>query len=57
LHAGVRGCLRRSLRSVGTVEGIGFGLGFSVMVDPIRAQMIASKGEYNWGGWASTVFW
>ena len=29
-------------------QGIGFGLGFSVMVDPIRAQMIASRGEYNW---------
>jgi CubicO group peptidase (beta-lactamase class C family) len=40
-----------------TTEGIGFGLGFSVMLDPARAQIIGSAGEYAWGGAASTAFW
>lgn len=38
-------------------EGIGFGLGFSVMLDPTRANIIGSPGEYSWGGMASTAFW
>ncbi len=38
-------------------EGIGFGLGFSIMLDPARAQIIGSPGEYAWGGAASTAFW
>jgi CubicO group peptidase (beta-lactamase class C family) len=37
--------------------GIGFGLGFSVMLDPAKAQIIGSPGEYAWGGAASTAFW
>ncbi len=37
--------------------GIGFGLGFSVMLDPARAQIVGSPGEYAWGGAASTAFW
>ena len=37
--------------------GIGFGLGFSVMLDPARAQIIGTPGEYAWGGLASTAFW
>jgi CubicO group peptidase (beta-lactamase class C family) len=37
--------------------GIGFGLGFSVMLDPARAQIVGSPGEYSWGGMASTAFW
>jgi CubicO group peptidase (beta-lactamase class C family) len=40
-----------------TFEGIGFGLGFSVMLDPARAAVIGSAGEYAWGGAASTMFW
>ncbi|HEX5514031.1 MAG TPA: serine hydrolase domain-containing protein [Gammaproteobacteria bacterium] len=39
------------------MEGVGFGLGFSVMLDPARAQTIGSVGEYSWGGAASTGFW
>jgi len=35
----------------------GFGLGFSVSLDPVRAGVIGSAGEYAWGGAASTVFW
>ncbi|MSP04844.1 MAG: class A beta-lactamase-related serine hydrolase [Acetobacteraceae bacterium] len=37
--------------------GIGFGLGFSVMLDPARAQILGTAGEYAWGGAASTAFW
>lgn len=37
--------------------GVGFGLGFSVMQDPSRAQIVGTPGEYAWGGAASTAFW
>lgn len=37
--------------------GMGFGLGFSVMLDPARAQILGTPGEYAWGGAASTAFW
>ena len=38
-------------------DGIGFGLGFSVMLDPAKAQIVGSPGEHAWGGAASTAFW
>ncbi|MCP4751307.1 MAG: beta-lactamase family protein [Proteobacteria bacterium] len=38
-------------------EGSGFGLGFSVILNPARAGVIGSTGEYSWGGAASTAFW
>jgi CubicO group peptidase (beta-lactamase class C family) len=38
-------------------HGIGFGLGFSVMLNPAQAQIVGSPGEYAWGGMASTAFW
>ena len=37
--------------------GTGFGLGFSVVVDPQYAPTITSRGVYSWGGLASTFFW
>jgi CubicO group peptidase (beta-lactamase class C family) len=37
--------------------GIGFGLGFSVLLDPAASQVSGSKGELAWGGAASTAFW
>jgi CubicO group peptidase (beta-lactamase class C family) len=40
-----------------TYEGTGFGLGFSVNLDPVRSGVIGSVGEYAWGGAASTIFW
>lgn len=40
-----------------TFEGVGFGLGMMVMIDPVRAKLLASKGEFGWGGMASTAFW
>ena len=38
-------------------EGVGFGLGFAVMLNPARAQVLSTPGEYSWGGAASTAFW
>ena len=38
-------------------EGVGFGLGFAVMLDPERARVLSTPGEYSWGGAASTAFW
>ena len=43
--------------SESTYTGIGFGLGFSVMLDPARAQIVGTPGECAWGGAASTAFW
>jgi CubicO group peptidase (beta-lactamase class C family) len=37
-------------------EGHGFGLGFAVLLDPAKAQLIGTPGEYYWGGAASTAF-
>jgi CubicO group peptidase (beta-lactamase class C family) len=37
-------------------EGIGFGLGFAVLLDPTVAQIIGTPGEFYWGGAASTAF-
>lgn len=38
-------------------EGIGFGLGVSVVLDPVEARGACSVGEFAWGGAASTAFW
>ena len=38
-------------------HGIGFGLGFSVVLDPAAAGVLDSPGEFAWGGAASTYFW
>lgn len=38
-------------------DGIGFGLGFAVVIDPVKAHIVASPGEHHWGGAASTFFW
>lgn len=43
--------------SESSYTGIGFGLGFSVMLDPARAQIVGTPGEVAWGGLASTSFW
>lgn len=39
------------------MAGTGFGLGFSVLVDPAASQSLGSAGQYAWGGAASTAFW
>ncbi len=38
-------------------DGIGFGLGVSVTVDPVKAKVPSSAGEFGWSGMASTTFW
>ena len=43
--------------SEAAMEGMGFGLGFSVVVDPAANGAVSSVGEYAWGGAASTAFW
>ena len=37
-------------------EGVGFGLGFAVLLDPAVAGVSGTPGEYYWGGAASTAF-
>jgi CubicO group peptidase (beta-lactamase class C family) len=37
--------------------GMGFGLGFGVVIDPVRTRVVCSEGELTWGGAASTAFW
>ncbi|HEY5091923.1 MAG TPA: serine hydrolase domain-containing protein [Acidimicrobiales bacterium] len=37
--------------------GIGFGLGFSVMLDAAKNKSLVSEGSFAWGGAASTAFW
>ena len=37
--------------------GVGFGLGFSLVIDPVRYGVLASAGDYSWGGAASTAFY
>jgi CubicO group peptidase (beta-lactamase class C family) len=37
-------------------RGIGFGLGVAVTLDPTRAGIPGTPGEFTWGGMASTTF-
>ena len=39
-----------------TFDGIGFGLGVSVTLDPIAGKVPGNAGEFAWGGAASTAF-
>ncbi|MFC0028625.1 serine hydrolase domain-containing protein [Micromonospora chaiyaphumensis] len=39
------------------LDGVGFGLGFAVVLDPVPSRVPSSVGEYYWGGLASTAFW
>jgi CubicO group peptidase (beta-lactamase class C family) len=47
----------RPLFAETTFDGVGFGLGVSVTIDPVTAKVPASIGDFGWGGAASTVFW
>jgi CubicO group peptidase (beta-lactamase class C family) len=49
--------MSRSLFSEAAYNGIGFGLGFSVTMDPAKTLIPGSAGEYAWGGAATTSFW
>jgi CubicO group peptidase (beta-lactamase class C family) len=47
----------RPLFAETTFDGVGFGLGFSVVEDPVAGRYPSSRGEFAWGGAASTAFW
>jgi CubicO group peptidase (beta-lactamase class C family) len=47
----------RPLFAETTFDGVGFGLGFSVTIDPVAAKVPGSVGDFSWGGAASTSFW
>jgi CubicO group peptidase (beta-lactamase class C family) len=46
----------RPLFAETTFDGVGFGLGFSVVDDPVANKVPCSAGEFAWGGAASTAF-
>lgn len=48
--------LSRSLFSEAGNAGVGFGLGFGVVIDPARTLVPGSAGEFHWGGIHSTAF-
>ena len=38
-------------------SGLGFGLGFQIVTDPVALGLMSSVGEYSWSGAAGTLFW
>ena len=48
--------LSRSMFSEAIYSGQGFGLGFGINLDPVRAMNPGTAGEYYWGGIFSTYF-
>jgi CubicO group peptidase (beta-lactamase class C family) len=49
--------MSRSMFAEATYNGIGFGLGFSITMNPAKTLIAGSPGEYAWGGAATTSFW
>jgi CubicO group peptidase (beta-lactamase class C family) len=47
----------RPLNAESPQRGVGFGLGFAVVIDPVPGRVDCSPGELSWGGAASTAFW
>jgi len=47
----------RPLYAESPFRGVGFGLGFAVVIDPVPGRVVGSAGELSWGGAASTAFW
>ena len=39
------------------MQGMGFGLGFGVMLDVAQTGVMGSIGDHSWGGFAETFFW
>lgn len=39
------------------MDGMGFGIGGAVVLEPARARVPGSVGDFSWGGMASTFFW
>lgn len=48
--------MSRSMFSEAAYNGIGFGLGFAVTMNPAQTMIAGSPGEFNWGGAATTSF-
>jgi CubicO group peptidase (beta-lactamase class C family) len=46
----------RRLFSETTFDGVGYGLGFAVLLDPVANKVLSTAGEFAWGGAASTFF-
>ena len=51
------GVLRAPLFAETTFDGVGYGLGWAVLLDPVANKVLSSPGELAWGGAASTFFW
>ena len=47
----------RPIFAESSYRGVGFGLGFSTVVDAAAGRVLTSPGEYAWGGMASTAFY
>src|SRR5205807_6386994 len=47
----------RPLFAETTFDGVGFGLGFSVVDDAVKGKVLTTVGDYGRGGAASTAFW
>jgi CubicO group peptidase (beta-lactamase class C family) len=47
----------RRLIADAPAHGVGFGLGFAVVMDPAAARYLSTAGEFSWGGAANTAFW
>ena len=37
--------------------GTGFGIGFGIVTDPVKSEILCSPGEASWSGAANTFFW
>jgi CubicO group peptidase (beta-lactamase class C family) len=46
----------RRLFAETTFDGVGYGLGLGVLLDPVANKVLSSAGEFAWGGAASTFF-
>ena len=54
---GTLASLGRGMFAETAYDGVGFGLGFGVSVDPVATKVTTTPGEFTWGGLASTAFW
>jgi len=52
----MRGMGRSAFTDV-MADGVGFGLGGSVVTDIVQTRQPGSDGTFSWGGLASTFFW
>lgn len=46
----------RPLYAEAPFRGVGFGLGFAVVLDAVPGRTLSGEGEFSWGGAASTAF-